>query len=221
MVPMGVCIALGAPIGGRLTRLIGTTRVVRVGLVFEVVGLVVVALMITPHTTLLALLPGSVLFGVGVGFASSQLTNVILSEVQRDKAGVASGTNTTVRQVGAALGIAVIGSLLNAQAIAHADGSVRRSVLIPAGLKVATIGGIRAKGVNYTPAAGATRFQTAALAHALQNSVVDGARPALFFAAGVVTIGAFLSLLIPASGPLTAESVAEASISAFESVDVG
>ena len=221
MVPMGLCIALGAPLGGRCTRLIGTTRVVRVGLVFEAVGLIVVALMITPHTTLLALLPGSVLFGVGVGFASSQLTNVILSEVDRDKAGVAGGTNTTVRQVGAALGIAVIGSLLNAQAIAHAVGSVRRSVLIPAGIKAATIGGIRAKGVNYTPAAGATRVQTAALAHALQNSVVDGARPALFFAAGVVTIGAFLSLLIPASGPLTAESVAEASISAFESVDVG
>ena len=106
--------------------MIGTTRVVRIGLVFEAVGLVVVALMISPHTTLLALLPGSILFGIGVGFASSQLTNVILSEVDRDKAGVASGTNTTVRQVGAALGIAVIGSLLNAQAIRHAVLAVRR-----------------------------------------------------------------------------------------------
>jgi hypothetical protein len=93
-------------------------------------------------------------------------------------------------------------------------------VLIPAGLKVATIAGIRAKGVNYAPASGATRGQTAALAHALQNSVVDGARPALFFAAGVVAIGAFLSLLIPAQGP-PVETTAEASISAFESVDVG
>jgi len=114
MVPMGALIALGAPIGARCTRTIGTTRVVRTGLVFEAVGLVVVAVMISTHTTLLALLPGSALFGIGVGFASSQLTNVILSEVDRDKAGVASGTNTTVRQVGAALGIAVIGSLLNA-----------------------------------------------------------------------------------------------------------
>jgi hypothetical protein len=57
----------------------------------------------------------------------------------------------------------------------------------------------------------------------LQSSVVNGARPALFFAAGVVTIGAFLSLLIPNIGPpaASAESAAEASISAFESVDVG
>jgi predicted MFS family arabinose efflux permease len=212
MLPMGVCIALGAPLGGRCTRLIGTTRVVRIGLVLQAIGLMLVALMISPHTTLLALVPGSVLFGVGVGFASSQLTNVILSEVHRDKAGVASGTNTTVRQVGAALGIAVIGSLLNAQAITHAVDAVRTSVLIPAGSKVSTIAGIRAQGVNYAPATGTTRVQSAALEHALRHSVVDGARPALFFAAGVVIVGAFLSLLIPDHRPIAEVVPAETEV---------
>jgi EmrB/QacA subfamily drug resistance transporter len=201
MVPMGALIAMGAPIGARFTRIIGTTRVVRVGLVLEAIGLVVVALMISTHTTLLALLPGSALFGIGVGFASSQLTNVILSEVDREKAGVASGTNTTVRQVGAALGIAVIGSLLNAQAIRHAVRAVSASTRIPTRLKASTIAGIRAKGVNYQPGSGATRGQVSELTRALQTSVVNGARPALLFAAGVVALGACLSLLIPAYGP--------------------
>jgi hypothetical protein len=204
MVPMGVLIALGAPIGGRLTRVIGTVSVVRVGLVFEAVGLAITALMISPHTTLLALLPGSVLFGIGVGFASSQLVNVILSEIDPDKAGVASGTNTTVRQVGAALGIAVIGSLLNAQAIRHAVQSVHALAHVPPSLRDSTIAGIRAKGVNYAPAGGATREQVVALGHALRASVVDGARPALLFAAGVVGVGALLSLLIPTHGPAPA-----------------
>ncbi|MGO9877655.1 MAG: MFS transporter [Acidimicrobiia bacterium] len=201
MVPMGALIALGAPIGAHFTRIVGTTRVVRTGLVFEAVGLVVVALMISTHTTLLALLPGSALFGIGVGFASSQLTNVILSEVDRDKAGVASGTNTTVRQVGAALGIAVIGSLLNAQSIRHAVRAVRASSALPGSLKASTIAAIRAKGVNYAPANGATRQQIGALTHALQTSVVNGARPALLFAAAVVTVGACCSLLIPTDVP--------------------
>ena len=130
----------------------------RVGLVFEAVGLVVVALMISPHTTLLALLPGLGRCSASAsGFASSQLTNVILSDVDRDKAGVASGTNTTVRQVGAALGIAVIGSLLNAQAIRHAVRAVRASPGIPARLQASTIAGIRAKGVNYAPGRGRDR----------------------------------------------------------------
>src|SRR5262249_53867878 len=136
MVPMGVLIALGAPLGARFTRIIGTTRVVRIGLALEAMGLAVVALMISTNTTLLALLPGSALFGIGVGFASSQLTNVILSDIDKDKSGVASGTNTTVRQVGAALGIAVIGSLLNAQTIKHAVDSVR-SIALPPGVRAA------------------------------------------------------------------------------------
>ena len=55
-----------------------------------------------------------IVFGLGVGFASSQLTNVILSDIDPDKAGVASGTNTTVRQVGLALGIATFASFIDA-----------------------------------------------------------------------------------------------------------
>jgi len=72
-------------------------------------------------------------------------------------------------------------------------------------LQDATIAGIRAKGVNYAPAGGATHEQVAALGHALRASVVDGARPALLFAAVVVGIGALLSLLIPAHGPAPVE----------------
>lgn len=217
MVPMGALIALGAPLGARLTRVIGTTRVVRIGLVLEAVGLVLVALMISTHTTLLALFPGSALFGIGVGFASSQLTNVILSDIDQAKAGVASGTNTTVRQVGAALGIAVIGSLLNAQTIKQAVRSVQ-TITLPPGVEAATIARIRAQGVNFTPPSGTPREQAIELARALERSVVAGARPALLFAAGVVTLGAFLSLLIPNIGPHeeSPEGTAETAISAFE-----
>jgi hypothetical protein len=51
---------------------------------------------------------------------------------------------------------------------------------------------------------------------------VAGARPALLFAAAVVALGGFLSLLIPNIGPLARppEGAAETAISAFESIDV-
>jgi EmrB/QacA subfamily drug resistance transporter len=209
MVPMGLAIALGAPIGARGTRLIGTVRVVRVGLVLEAAGLVMVAFMISPHTTFWALVPGTVLFGIGVGFSSSQLTNVILSDIDAERAGVASGTNTTVRQVGAALGIAVIGSLLNAQAIHYAVRAVNGLTGLSEQLRASTIADIRAQGVNFAPRSGTTREQAAALTHALQTSVVDGARPALLFAALVVALGALLSLLIPARRAAPVEPVPE------------
>jgi len=113
MLPQGILIALGAPIGGRLTRYVSITSVVRSGLALESVGLLVVALAISPHVSFLALLPGMMVFGLGVGFASSQLTNVILSDIDPDKAGVASGANTTVRQVGLALGIATFAAFID------------------------------------------------------------------------------------------------------------
>ena len=125
---------------------------------------------------------------------------MILSDIDKDKAGVASGTNTTVRQVGAALGIAVIGSLLNAQTIKHAVSAVR-AIELPHGVKTATIARIHAQGVNFAPPAGTPKSQAIALGHALERSVV-AVRPALLFAAAVVALGGFLSLLIPNIGPL-------------------
>ncbi len=87
---------------------------------------------------------------------------------------------------------------------------------------MATIGRIHSQGVNFAPPAGTPKAQAIALGHALEQSVVAGARPALLFAAGVVALGGFLSLLIPNIGPLTepAEGSAETAISAFESIDV-
>ncbi len=114
MLPQGILIALGAPVGGRLTRRFSITSIVRTGLALEAIGLLWVALAISPRVSFLALLPGMIVFGLGVGFASSQLTNVILSDIDPDKAGVAGGTNTTVRQVGLALGIATFASFIDA-----------------------------------------------------------------------------------------------------------
>ena len=53
--------------------------------------------------TFLQLLPGLALYGTGIGLALAQLTNVVLSEIPPESSGVASGSNTTVRQVGSAL----------------------------------------------------------------------------------------------------------------------
>ena len=114
MLPQGILIAIAAPIAGRLTQRFSITSIVRSGLALQALGLLGVAVVIAPDVSFLELLPGMVVFGLGVGFASSQLTNVILSDVQPEKTGVASGTNTTVRQVGLALGIATFASFIDA-----------------------------------------------------------------------------------------------------------
>jgi EmrB/QacA subfamily drug resistance transporter len=201
MLPLGLFIILGAQAGGRLTRGVGVTSVVRLGLTFETVGLVLVAFAIKPHITFLDLLPGFVLFGLGVGFASSQLTNVVLSDIDKDKSGVASGANTTVRQLGIGLGAAIIGSLLTAQTIRHASRTVSAAQGLPATVRVQAIHQLHVLGANYSPPPNLAPADTATLRHALANAISDGTRPALFFAAAFVFGGALLSLLIPRIGP--------------------
>lgn len=112
MLPVGVAILVFAQVGGRLTRIVGTTTIVRLGLVLNALGLLGMALLLREDVTFLQLAGPFALFGVGIGLAGSQLVNLILADVPAEKAGVASGANTTVRQVGSALGVAVMGAVL-------------------------------------------------------------------------------------------------------------
>jgi len=115
LVPSGVAIVVGSQLGNWLTRRIGTTNVVRAGLFLVGTGLGACAIADSPALSFLALLPGFILVGLGIGFAGSQLNNVILSDVPPERSGAASGANTTVRMIGAALGVAVISSMLSTQ----------------------------------------------------------------------------------------------------------
>jgi EmrB/QacA subfamily drug resistance transporter len=201
MLPMGIFIIMGAQIGGRLTRKIGVTPVVRMGLILETVGLALLALSISPTVTFFDLLRGFVLFGFGVGFASSQLTNVVLYDIDREKSGVASGANTTVRQLGGGLGAAVIGSFLTAETVRHAIHAVSAAKELPAAVSKQAIAGLHVLGPNYVPPADVSPGNATVLRNAVADAISKGTRPALFFASALVLLGAIVSILIPRIGP--------------------
>lgn len=86
--------------------------VVRGGILAEIVGLVIVALVIAVDTPWWQIAIGLLVYGFGVGLATAQLTGVVLADVPVDASGQASGTQSTARQVGSALGIAILGTVL-------------------------------------------------------------------------------------------------------------
>lgn len=204
MLPFGVCIVIGSQLGGYLTRYTSVARVVQLGLVLEFVGLVALALVVDPSMTFFDLLVPYGLFGFGIGFASSQLTNVILSDIPVDKSGVASGTNSTVRQVGGALGVAVIGSVFATLTISRTVDAVK-SAALPTTLRDAAVTGVHAQGASFPVPRGTASVDAAALSHALATGITEAVRPALLLAAGFVVVGAFLSLLLPRTPPVTGE----------------
>jgi hypothetical protein len=145
-------------------------------------------------------MPGYLLYGIGIGFGASQLTNVILEHIPSTKTGVVSGANTTARQVGMALGVAVMGALLTAQTIRRATAEVKAAALAT-DVKDLALSRIHALGTNFAPPPGASSRDLTTLRGVLESAVGSGARFALVFAAVVVMIGAMVSFLIPRDEP--------------------
>ncbi|MGV9665330.1 MFS transporter [Nocardia niigatensis] len=109
--------ALGAFGSGAAARhiaaVLGASRTVIVGLVLEAVGVAVVALLLSSTVSpwLLAVLLAG--YGAGLGLASAQLTGTVLADIPPERSGQGSATQSTVRQLGAALGSAVLGAVLS------------------------------------------------------------------------------------------------------------
>jgi MFS family permease len=136
LLPVGLGVLAGAQLGGRTAGKAGPTIVVRVGIFIQLVGVLITAAILRSDIGWAPMAGALVVFGIGAGMASSQLQNVILSEVPLERAGSASGLSTTNNSIGAALGVAVLGSVLRVGTLSNSD-SARWAVLVTAGLLVA------------------------------------------------------------------------------------
>lgn len=91
---------------------VGFRRVAPVGMVLTGVGFLILS-QLQADSSYWHFLAGLAAFGVGMGLAGTPATTAITASLPMDKQGVASAVNDTGREVGSALGIAVLGSLLN------------------------------------------------------------------------------------------------------------
>ncbi|MGH3243957.1 MAG: MFS transporter, partial [Spirillospora sp.] len=107
----------------RLTAKIGPRRVITAGLLLVSVGLLIFSLLDAGSSYWL-LLAGLIPLGAGMGLAMTPGTAAITDALPRDKQGVGSAMNDLARELGGALGIAVLGSILQSgyRTNLHTDG---------------------------------------------------------------------------------------------------
>jgi EmrB/QacA subfamily drug resistance transporter len=122
--------ALGAMVGGAalappLIGAAGRARVVAAGMAISA-GAYVWFTTIGAETPYLAMVPPMVLAGLGMGMALTVTGDTVLATVPKDRSGAASAINETATELGGALGMAVLGSVLNAV--------YRTGIELPAGL---------------------------------------------------------------------------------------
>jgi EmrB/QacA subfamily drug resistance transporter len=113
LLPMPIMMALTAPIAGRMLARGGP----RVPFVIAGAALTLSSAalsQLSPTSGPLFLASTYALFGIGAGMVNSPITNGIMSGVPKSQAGVASGMNSSARQLGQSLGVAIVGSVLAA-----------------------------------------------------------------------------------------------------------
>lgn len=191
----GSFVASGA--AGALSGRVAPVRLVRAGLVAEIIGVTGVALTISPDASWVPLVPALFVYGLGVGLATAQLTGVVLADVPASESGQASGTQSTSRQLGAALGVAILGTVLFST-----TGGVLASALEDRGVPspqreqvvslVVDSAGAAIAGLDQSP-------QTQPFASDARAAFSDGTRAAALTAAGFLTLGLLSTLTLGAA----------------------
>ena len=111
--PLAMTLVAVAPRSAALAERVGTGPVMAGGFVLVSAGFVVLTT-IAPSSPYLLLVLALVLLGAGMSLTAAPATGSIMSAVPPAKAGVGSAVNDTTREVGGALGIAVLGSVVSA-----------------------------------------------------------------------------------------------------------
>ncbi|MEU4484004.1 MFS transporter [Streptomyces purpurascens] len=106
---------LVAPIAGILADRIGGRPVVAAGLFLQALGLGYMSVVATADASYTAQLPALIVSGIGMALYFAPAAHLVMSSVRPQEQGIASGANNALREVGGALGIAVMASIFAAQ----------------------------------------------------------------------------------------------------------
>jgi len=143
-----------------------------------------------------------VIMALGMALTMAPATESIMGSLPRDKAGVGSAVNDTTRQVGGALGVAIIGSIYSSVYAGSIASAISGRGLPAAAEATATdsIGGAIGVAKSIGGEAGD------ALANAARTAFVSGMHRGVLVGAGIALAGALVALLfLPARAPETAD----------------
>ena len=125
LIPYAAGMMIVAPISARVVERVGSKRVITTGLFTVTLALVLLSFVQRDTPYIIAILPYT-LMAAGIGLTMPPATESIMGSLPRDKAGVGSAVNDTTRQMGGAIGVALIGSVVSSMYATRVDTAAAR-----------------------------------------------------------------------------------------------
>lgn len=209
LIPTSLGIMVAGPIAGRLSDRINGKYTLLAGLIGAFVGIGLTTYTLSLSNTSWQLVFPLAVTGIGMGFVFAPLTTLAMRDVQPALAGAASGFLFTNRQVGQAVGSAVIGSVLANRAASELPGQAARlASQVPAPWRGQFVAGFQrashnsqnfgighGRGTVLSPhASAATTQHLALLSHdVFGQAFLNAARPSLAICGGILLLAAALA----------------------------
>jgi len=112
LLPASITILIFSLIGARISSRLGSRNILMIGFIISAAGTYIMGGAFNLNTQIVDIIPGTVVFGIGIGFLLSQLTNLTMSAARADQETDASGFLNAFKNLGYSIGTALIGILL-------------------------------------------------------------------------------------------------------------
>jgi EmrB/QacA subfamily drug resistance transporter len=196
MMPMALLMMLASGLAPRVAARIGSRSTMASGILLGGAGLALMASLVSVDGGYLAVLPGMLAMGLGMGLSMTPSTEAITGSLPRERQGVASALNDVTREFGTALGVALLGAVLSAGYKSSIDSRL-------SGIPTDVADTAREGVANAGAVADGAGPRAEALVRAAQESFVDGWQHAMWAGAAVMAV---LFVYVLARGPSTPPS---------------
>lgn len=141
LLPLALAVMVVAPLAGRLTDLIGGRWILFAGTLISALGFYLMSDLsgVTSWTDLLIPL---ILSGAGIGAVMAPVTTVIMASTPVQESGMGAGILSTTRQIGAVMGLSVLGAVLQNQLVSNLTNAINQLSTLPAAIRDQILAGI-------------------------------------------------------------------------------
>ncbi|WP_048123839.1 MFS transporter [Methanosarcina vacuolata] len=140
--PLSMPLLIASLTASRLSSRIAPKRIIQVGLLVLIAGLLLAIATINVEVKGFALLTGFALIGIGAGVIASQIMNLVLSQVVSERTSETAALMSTSQNLGMAIGTALMGSIVIVGLVGGATNLINDSTAIPEELKPSVISAV-------------------------------------------------------------------------------